>query len=132
LRCKGGRWLCTWFDFSSGSVGFLAEPHSASLTALQCTRVASANDRIGVAVAGCGMRGLLGEVSQYSKESNVEVTGLCDIWKQQRESAAEKVKKPAPIETAYGHSVACIMADESFERGRRMVHDPARRVIHEG
>lgn len=65
----------------------------ASLTALQCTRVMGANDRIGVAVIGCGMRGLLGEVLQFSKESNVEVAGVCDIWKQQRETAAEKVKK---------------------------------------
>jgi hypothetical protein len=38
----------------------------------------------------------------------------------------------APIETGYGHSVACIMADESFLRGRRMIHDPAKRSIHEG
>jgi predicted dehydrogenase len=65
----------------------------ASLTALECTRVMGANDRIGVTVAGCGMRGLLGEVLQFSKESNVEVTGVCDIWTQQRETAAEKVKK---------------------------------------
>jgi hypothetical protein len=47
----------------------------ASIAALQC--------RIGVTVIGCGMRGLLGEVLQFSKESNVEVTGVCDIWKQQ-------------------------------------------------
>ena len=64
----------------------------ASVAALQCTRVMGANDRIGVALIGCGMRGLLGEVLQFSKESNVEVTGVCDIWKQQRETAAERVK----------------------------------------
>jgi threonine dehydrogenase-like Zn-dependent dehydrogenase len=64
----------------------------ASVAALQCTRVTGANDRIGVAVIGCGMRGLLGEVLQFSKDSNVEVTGVCDIWKQQREAAAERVK----------------------------------------
>src|SRR5271170_5362959 len=70
----------------------------ASLTALQCTRVMGANDRIGVAVVGCGMRGLLGEVLQFSNDSNVEVAGVCDIWKQQRENAAEKVKKTgAPV-----------------------------------
>lgn len=71
----------------------------ASLTALQSTRVMGANDRIGVAVIGCGTRGLLNEVLQFSKESNVEVTGLCDTWKQQRETAAAKVTKsgaPSP------------------------------------
>jgi predicted dehydrogenase len=38
----------------------------------------------------------------------------------------------APIETGYGHAVACIMADESYLRRRRMAHDPAKRSIHEG
>ena len=52
-----------------------------------------ANDRIGVAVVGCGMRGLLGEVLQFSKESNISVAGVCDLWKQQRETAVEKVKQ---------------------------------------
>ncbi len=62
-----------------------------SLTALQSARVMGANDRIGVTVIGCGTRGLLGEVLQFSKESNVEVVGLCDTWKQQRDKACEKV-----------------------------------------
>ena len=63
----------------------------ASLTAMQSARVMGANDRIGVTVIGCGTRGLLGEVLQFSKDSNVEVVGLCDTWKQQREKASEKV-----------------------------------------
>ena len=76
----------------------------ASLTALQATRVMGANDRIGVAIVGCGMRGLLGEVLQFSKESNVEVAGVCDIWKQQRETAAEKVKQTgAPDPQLFAH-----------------------------
>src|ERR1017187_9271085 len=70
----------------------------ASLTALQSTLVMGANDRIGVAVIGCGSRGLLGEVLQFSKESNVEVAALGDTWKQQRETAAEKVKKSGAAE----------------------------------
>jgi len=70
----------------------------ASLTALGATRVMGANDRIGVAVIGCGMRGLLGEVLQFSKESNVEVAGVCDLWKQQRETAAGKVRATGAAE----------------------------------
>ena len=65
----------------------------ASLTALQATRAMGANDRIGVSVIGCGTRGLLGEVLQFSKESNVDVAGVCDIWKQHREAAAAQVAK---------------------------------------
>ena len=70
----------------------------ASLTALQSGRVMGANDRIGVAVIGCGGRGLLGEVLQFSKESNVEVVALCDTWKQHRETASDKVKKSGAAE----------------------------------
>ena len=38
----------------------------------------------------------------------------------------------APIEAGYSHSVAVIMSDEALIRGRRMVHDPARRIVKEG
>lgn len=38
----------------------------------------------------------------------------------------------APIEAGYAHSVACIMADEAYTRGKRMTYDPAKREIHEG
>jgi predicted dehydrogenase len=41
-------------------------------------------------------------------------------------------KQPnATIDDGFGHSVACIMADESFVRGRRMTFDPAKRAIRE-
>ncbi|MBI4906856.1 MAG: Gfo/Idh/MocA family oxidoreductase [Acidobacteria bacterium] len=38
----------------------------------------------------------------------------------------------APIDAGYSHSVAVIMADDAFIRGRRMVYDAARRIIKEG
>ena len=38
----------------------------------------------------------------------------------------------APIEAGYQHSVACIMAMQSFDTGRRMVYDPLKREIHPG
>ncbi len=42
-------------------------------------------------------------------------------------------KQPnAPIDTGYSHSVAAIMADESYLRGKRMVYDAKTRSIREG
>ena len=43
-------------------------------------------------------------------------------------------RKPpaATIDDGYNHAVACIMADEAYVRGERMVFDPARRAIREG
>ena len=38
----------------------------------------------------------------------------------------------APIDAGFQHAVACIMAMESFDSGRRTVYDPAARKIHAG
>ena len=38
----------------------------------------------------------------------------------------------APIDAGYSHAVACILADEAFARGRRMVYQPSSRAIKEG
>jgi len=113
----------------------------ASVADLQCTGVMGANDRIGVTVIGCGMRGLLGEVLQFSKESNVEVTGVCDIWKQQRETAAERVKTTGAadpklfthIEEVLASPVAdAVLISTPDQRGLRIVHEPVKSSIHEG
>ncbi|MBI1896091.1 MAG: Gfo/Idh/MocA family oxidoreductase [Acidobacteria bacterium] len=55
-----------------------------------------ANDRLTVAIIGCGGRGtdsLLREVLQLRSEANVEVVAVCDTWRQQRERAAAVVKE---------------------------------------
>lgn len=52
-----------------------------------------ANDRIQIGVIGCGSRGqnaLMEEIHRFSAEENVAITAVCDVWKQQRESAAQK------------------------------------------
>ena len=42
-------------------------------------------------------------------------------------------KQPvAPIEAGYQHSVACLMAVQSFDSGQRMIYDPAKRQIRAG
>jgi predicted dehydrogenase len=38
----------------------------------------------------------------------------------------------APMEAGYAHAVTCIMADEAYVRGRRMIFDPIRQFIFEG
>ena len=67
----------------------------AALTAAQSRRATGANDRIGVAVIGCGDRNLLSEVLEFGRELNVEAAAVCDTWRQQREKAAARVKEAA-------------------------------------
>ncbi|MBL8211809.1 MAG: Gfo/Idh/MocA family oxidoreductase [Bryobacterales bacterium] len=38
----------------------------------------------------------------------------------------------APIDAGYAHSIAVILSDESYIRGRRMVFDPVKRQVREG
>jgi len=66
---------------------------AASWSALAAGRVAGANDRIAIGVIGCGRRGLLREVLQFARESNAEVTAVCDTWRPMREQAAAQVKE---------------------------------------
>ncbi|MFB3826283.1 MAG: Gfo/Idh/MocA family protein [Bryobacteraceae bacterium] len=62
-------------------------------SALGYGRVSGANDRIRVAVIGCGGRGLLKEVLEARLEANAEVVAICDTWKPQREKAVAQVKE---------------------------------------
>ena len=66
---------------------------AGSLTAIQAGRAAGANDRVAIGVIGCGRRGLLKEALQYARETNVEITAVCDTWRPQREQAAAQVKE---------------------------------------
>ena len=55
-----------------------------------------ANDRLSIAIIGCGQRGtntLLKEVIEFRIEENVRIAAVCDTWRQQREKAAAVVKE---------------------------------------
>ncbi|MCX6624243.1 MAG: Gfo/Idh/MocA family oxidoreductase, partial [Acidobacteria bacterium] len=65
----------------------------AAPTAAMAASAAGANDRIRVAVIGCGGRGLLAEALQFHQECNIQVAAVCDTWRQQREKAAAQAEK---------------------------------------
>jgi predicted dehydrogenase len=85
------------------------------LSAAAAARAAGANDRIGVAVIGCGSRGLLNEVLQFAKECNVHVAGVCDTWRQQRETAAAKAKAALGAEPKQYVRYQDVLADQSVD-----------------
>lgn len=55
---------------------------------------AGANDRIRLAILGCGVRGmdLIGDVA-VCKKLGVEISHVCDVWKNARDAAVGKVEK---------------------------------------
>ena len=66
---------------------------AAVTTALRPQRVMGANNRIGLAVIGCGNRGHVREVLPLLSETNTDFLAVCDTWRQQRETAAAAVKQ---------------------------------------
>jgi len=63
---------------------------SLTSSALSYGRITGANDRIAICHIGTGSRGedLSGIVSKLSKDKNVEMVAVCDLWKLNREKAA--------------------------------------------
>jgi predicted dehydrogenase len=76
--------------------GFLA----AGLAAASYNRVLGANDRVRVANVGCGRRNLLRELMQIKDDAQIEVTVVCDTWRQRREAAVAQVKEFTGLEPA--------------------------------
>jgi predicted dehydrogenase len=67
-----------------------------ALTAASYARVAGANERISIAVIGCGGRGfqaLMPGVHKHDRQQNVEITTVCDPWRIRRERAAAKCQE---------------------------------------
>jgi predicted dehydrogenase len=89
-----------------------------ALTAAGQARVAGANDRLSIAVIGCGGRGreaLMTGVHKHHKEQNLEITAVCDPWRIRRELAAAKCQewygRPARQFVSYRDVVALADVD---------------------
>jgi predicted dehydrogenase len=75
---------------------FVGATVAATTTAMSFTRILGANDRISIGIIGCGDRGRqshIADILKFQKETNVEITAVCDTWRQMREQAAAQVKE---------------------------------------
>ena len=68
---------------------------TAAMSAGSYQRIMGANDRINIGFIGCGARGRGHRrmVNMSLKDKNLGVVAVCDIWKLNREKAAEDCKK---------------------------------------
>lgn len=78
-------------QFLASGVGLAAAVAAARPAA------ASANDRIGVGIVGCGSRGtyLLGQLLAAAP-GQIQVVGLCDVWSMARERMAARLAETLP------------------------------------
>lgn len=75
----------------------------ATTTAASFARILGANDRISIGIIGCGDRGrqaLMKEIMEFQEQTNVEITAVCDPWRQMREQAVAQVKEVSNREPA--------------------------------
>ncbi|MCC7175241.1 MAG: Gfo/Idh/MocA family oxidoreductase [Bryobacterales bacterium] len=63
---------------------------ASALTALSASRIIGANDRIGIALIGCGGRGRL-VASLVLKAPNVEYRVLCDVYEERTGQASQQL-----------------------------------------
>ncbi|MBP1598995.1 MAG: Oxidoreductase domain protein [Acidobacteria bacterium] len=88
---------------------FVGTTLAATTTAASFARILGANDRIYIGIIGCGDRGrqaLMKEILEFEKETNVEITAVCDPWRQMREQAVAQVKEVSGREPAqFAHYV---------------------------
>jgi predicted dehydrogenase len=68
---------------------------TVAMSAVSYKKIAGANDRINIGFIGCGGRGSGHRrmVKMSEKDKNLGVVAVCDIWKVNREKAAESCKK---------------------------------------
>ena len=81
--------------FLSKSAAVIAGGTALAKTALSYGRIIGANDRISLCHVGNGSRGedLDWIIAQLASKQNVEMTGVCDLWKLNREKAVEANQK---------------------------------------
>ncbi len=73
-----------------------------------------------------------GEPDKLKAESQVPENEPVHHMKNWIDSVRSRKDPIAPIDAAYGHSVACIMAEESMVTGKRLVYDHSKRALHAG
>lgn len=69
---------------------------AVSMSAASYARVAGANDRLSIAVIGCGDRGIgahMAGVHAHQETQNFEITAVCDPWRLAREKAAAQANE---------------------------------------
>ncbi|MDD4871458.1 MAG: Gfo/Idh/MocA family oxidoreductase [Kiritimatiellae bacterium] len=81
-------------DFLAKSAGGVAAMTLGSVV-LADDKVKGANDRINIVIIGSGGRAgnLMSEIKAQAKECNAVITGICDVYRPNRESAIKRVKE---------------------------------------
>lgn len=73
-----------------------------------------------------------GKKAVPSGEKPVEAIDRPDHWLDWLECIRSRKTPNAPIEAGHQHAVACLMAVQAYDTGRRTVYDPERREIRAG
>jgi len=96
----------------------IARRHLLAASPLLAARARGANDRIGIGLIGCGVRGvnsLLAETLALAESQNVEPRAVCDIWRQQRDTAAGRIRQAGLAEPRQYSSYRELLASRDID-----------------
>ena len=100
---------------TASAAGITIVGTTIGMNAKSYSRVIGANDRLNIAIAGLGRRlgAYLEPISR--KESNVELSYLCDVMKSQREGAANRFSKLIDYKPALENDFRKILDDPKVD-----------------
>ncbi len=102
-------------ELSAGTAGLAIGGFATGLPAKNYARIIGANDRLNIAVAGLGGRGVLYDKAISLKESNVNLIYLCDVMKSQREKAMATFSKLIDNKPVLENDIRRVVSDPKLD-----------------
>jgi predicted dehydrogenase len=89
----------------------------SGLTAAASARIAGANDRLRVGIAGPGTQGLglIRGFHQHHKDLNCELAAVCELWSKRRQDAAAQVKQLGGVDPVQHQHYAELLAMKDLD-----------------
>jgi predicted dehydrogenase len=100
---------------TAGTAGIAIGGAGSGLSAKSYARITGANDRLNIAVAGLGGRGVLYDKAISLKENNVNLICLCDVMKSQREKALATYSKLIDNKPVLENDIRKVISDPKLD-----------------
>lgn len=88
---------------------------ASGFTAKSYSRIIGANDRLNVALMGCGRRVGAYYAALMNKSNNVDVAYICDVMKKQREKTAKELAGKVTGKMALVNDIREVFADQKVD-----------------
>ncbi len=102
-------------NVTAGAAGLTIGGMASGFTAKSYSRIIGANDRLNVALMGCGRRVGAYYAALMNKSNNVDVAYICDVMKKQREKTAKELAGKVTGKMALVNDIREVFADQKVD-----------------